>query len=57
MKMRLCEIVQQLEYVNMDIVKGALDSKKGIRDYAYIIHDKDVAVQAGHHPSQPVASA
>ena len=42
MKMRLCEIVQQLEYVNMDIVKGALDSKKGIRDYAYIIHNKDV---------------
>ncbi|HBI6976649.1 TPA: hypothetical protein K8M83_002937, partial [Clostridium perfringens] len=42
MKMRLCEIVQQLEYVNMDIVKGALDGKKGIRDYAYIIHDKDV---------------
>ncbi|WP_270558910.1 Rep family protein [Clostridium perfringens] len=42
MKMRLCEIVQQLDYINMDIVKGALESKKGIRDYAYIVHNKDV---------------
>ncbi|WP_346970336.1 Rep family protein, partial [Bacteroides uniformis] len=39
--MKLFEIVQQEEYLNMDIVKGALENKKGIKDWLYILHDKD----------------
>lgn len=41
MKVKLCEIVQQLEYIDLDFVKNVLDSKDCIRDYAYIIHNKD----------------
>lgn len=41
MRMKLFEIVQQEEYLNMDIVKDALENKKGIKDWLYILHDKD----------------
>lgn len=42
MKLKLCEIVQQLEYIKIDDVEKVLNSKDCIRDYAYIVHDKDV---------------
>lgn len=41
MKLKLCEIVQQLEYIDLDFVKKVLDERDSIKDYAYIIHDKD----------------
>lgn len=40
--MKLCEIVQQEKYINIDIVKGALENKKCIKDWLYILHDKDI---------------
>ena len=42
MKVRMCEIVQQLKYINIDKINEVLNSKDCIRDYAYIVHDKDV---------------
>lgn len=41
MKLKLCEIVQQMEYVDLELIKSVLEEKKCIRDYAYIIHNKD----------------
>lgn len=41
MNLKICEIVQQLEYLNHDIIKTVLDTNKAIQDYAYILHDKD----------------
>ena len=42
MKLKLCEIVQQLEYISIEKIEEVLHTKECIRDYAYIIHDKDV---------------
>ena len=42
MKLRSFEIVQQLEYLDMAKVTDVLNNKSSIRDWAYIIHDKDV---------------
>lgn len=41
-KVRMCEIVQQLKYIDIDEMKKVLNVKGCIKDYAYIIHDKDV---------------
>lgn len=41
MKLKLCEIVQQLEYIDLDKVEEVLNGRECIRDYAYIIHGKD----------------
>lgn len=38
----MCEIVQQLEYLSLDKIESVLKSKECIKDYAYIVHDKDV---------------
>lgn len=37
---RTCEIMQQLEYLSAEQVEKALDHSR-IKDYAYILHDKD----------------
>lgn len=44
---RMCEIVTNLEkdstkLIDLDTLENLLKSKKSIKDYAYIIHDKDV---------------
>lgn len=44
LKLKLCEIVQQLKYMDIDKVESVLNSRDCIRDYAYIIHDKDVDI-------------
>lgn len=44
MRLKLCDIVQQLEYLSIEKVKQVLEEKSCIRDYAYIIHDKDVDI-------------
>lgn len=36
--------MQQLKYIDIDKVESVLNSRDCIRDYAYIIHDKDVDV-------------
>ena len=41
MKLRILEIVQDLDKIDMAVVKEQL-KKDRIKDYAYIIHDKDV---------------
>lgn len=38
---RTCEVVQELTYIKMEDVKDALSTKM-VKDYAYIIHDKDI---------------
>ena len=38
----MCEIVQQLEYLSLDKIESVLNGKDCIKDYAYIVHDKDV---------------
>ena len=42
MKLKLCEVVQQLKYLSIEKIEEVLKEKDCIRDYAYIIHDKDV---------------
>lgn len=51
MKLRSFEIVQQLEYLDMVKVADVLNNKPSIRDWAYIIHDKDV-----NNDNEPVKS-
>lgn len=41
MRVRSIELMQQLEYLDMELVKKVLEDKRAIKDYAYIIHDKD----------------
>ena len=41
MKVRMCEIVQQMEYLDLDNLQKVLDGKKCISEWAYIIHGKD----------------
>lgn len=38
---KTCEIIQQLEYMSAEDVESGLDHN-AIKDYAYILHDKDV---------------
>lgn len=40
MKLKLCEVVQEIDKINMDVVKAVI-KRDCVRDYAYIIHDKD----------------
>lgn len=44
MRMKLFEISTQLEYIDMNKVIEVLDLRDSIRDWAYIIHDKDTDV-------------
>lgn len=41
-KVKLCEVQSDTEHINIDNVKKILESKKAIKDYAYILHNKDV---------------
>lgn len=41
MKLKLCEIVQQVKYLSIEKVEEVLKEKECIKDYAFIIHDKD----------------
>lgn len=49
MKVRMIELSQQLKYIDIAKVKFVLDNKVCIKDYAYIIHDKDVGVESHIH--------
>lgn len=40
MKLKLCEVVQEVDKIDMDVVKEVV-KRDCVRDYAYIIHDKD----------------
>jgi hypothetical protein len=40
MKLRLCEIVQDIDKINIEKIKQGLN-KESVRNYAYIFHDKD----------------
>ena len=42
MKIRNFELVQQLEYLDMNLITEVLNNKSCIKDWAYIIHDKDI---------------
>ena len=41
MNLKICEIVTDLEHLNKETLEKALDNN-AIKDYAYIIHDKDL---------------
>lgn len=49
MRMKLFEISTQLEYIDMNKVIEVLDLRDSIRDWAYIIHDKDTDVSPHVH--------
>lgn len=40
LKLKLCEVVQEVDKIDMDVVKEVI-KRECVRDYAYIIHDKD----------------
>ena len=42
MKLKLWEVMTNAEYLKIDEVQKILDDKKAIKDYAYILHNKDV---------------
>lgn len=42
MKLRMCEIVQQLQYIDLDHVERVLSERSCIDQWAYIIHSKDI---------------
>lgn len=42
MQLRLCEVVTDVEHNNIEEIVKVLDTKKPFKDYAYILHDKDV---------------
>lgn len=46
MQLRLCEVVSNEEFINIEEIKKVLDTKKPFKDYAYILHDKDVYSEA-----------
>lgn len=52
MKVKIVEIVQQVNYLDLPSVQEVL-KKDVIRDYAYILHDKDIkedgTLKAPHH--------
>ena len=39
---RIAMVANQLEYINMELVKEQLNNRECIKDWAYIIHDKDI---------------
>ena len=41
MQVRLCEIVSDVEHINIEEIVKVLDNQKPFKDYAYILHDKD----------------
>lgn len=41
MKVKIFEIVQQVSYLDLPLVQEVL-KKDVVRDYAYILHDKDI---------------
>ena len=53
MRVKLCEIYNQLDKFDIENYKTILEGKDCIRDYAYILHDKDIndkeAVVAHYH--------
>lgn len=42
MKTRNMELCQQIKYLNMELVNKVLNEHKAIKDYAMIVHDKDL---------------
>ena len=42
MKLKLCEILSDVIHMDIEATKQILDDKKSIKNYAYILHDKDV---------------
>lgn len=42
MKLKLFEIMQQVEYIDINKVHDILEHKTAIQDWAYVLHDKDV---------------
>lgn len=42
MKLKNCEVMTQLKYINLDEVEKILNSREAIKDYAMIVHNKDV---------------
>lgn len=51
MRSRSCEIVQYTEYLNMDYTQivRVLESKGMVKDYAFILHDKDKDTKPHYH--------
>lgn len=47
-----CELVQQVKYMNgmgIDDIISILESKSAVKDYAVILHDKDMDVEPHYH--------
>lgn len=40
-KVRICEIVQQLQYLDLNAFCEVLEKNKHVKEYAFVIHDKD----------------
>lgn len=51
MKVKLCEIVQQVEYMDFFKLDTVFNARKAIRDWAMIVHDKDEGVKPHVHVS------
>lgn len=49
MKVKLCEIVQQLSHFDILKLETVFGSRKAIKDYAFIIHDRDNGVEPHIH--------
>lgn len=51
MRARSCEVMQYVEYLNMDYtqIECVLRSKKMVKDYAIILHDKDQDTKPHYH--------
>ena len=41
MQVRLCEIVSDVEHIDIEKIVKVLDTQKPFKDYAYILHNKD----------------
>ena len=42
MQVRLCEIVSDVEHIDIEKIVKVLDTQKPFKDYAYILHNKDM---------------
>lgn len=42
MKAKRCEIVSNLEYLTLEKIQEVLGKCNYIKEYAYILHDKDI---------------
>lgn len=49
MRVRMIELSQQMKYVDIEKIKEVLQGKECIKDYAYIIHDKDKDTEVHIH--------